>query len=167
MTRIKRPERILELAAELQEKNQNIHFLIIGDGELRESLQSKVEERNLRVHFLGWRSYVPIILKASDLAILMSDNEAVPLFLIEAAQACLTIVTTDVGSVRDIVNNGENGFLLNYNVEDFATKILDIVQSKELRQSMGAKGIQITKEKFSINRMVLEHQNLYQALLEK
>lgn len=167
LTRIKRPERLLELAEELQDKNQNIHFLIIGDGELRESLQSKVAERNLRVHFLGWRSDIPIILKASDLAILLSDNEAVPLFLIESAQAGLPIVTTDVGSVRDVVVNGENGFVLDYNVEDFATKIFDLVQSKELRQSMGSQGIQITKEKFSVKKMVTEHQNLYQKLLEK
>ena len=64
------------------------------------------------ITFYGWRNDIARVLSASDIAVLCSDNEGIPLTLIQAAQAGLPIVTTNVGSVSDIVKHGISGTLV-------------------------------------------------------
>jgi glycosyltransferase involved in cell wall biosynthesis len=104
LTQIKRPDRLLEIAAELKGLHPNAHVLIAGAGELFDSIRSSAESQDLPMTFYGWRNDIARILCASDIAVLCSDNEGIPLTLIQAAQAGLPIVSTDVGSVSDIVN---------------------------------------------------------------
>jgi glycosyltransferase involved in cell wall biosynthesis len=75
----------IELAKLAKVQGQSIHFVIIGDGDLRSELEEK--SQNLPISFLGWQSNSAQWLAISDIAILLSDNEAVPLAMIEAGLA--------------------------------------------------------------------------------
>jgi glycosyltransferase involved in cell wall biosynthesis len=91
MTAIKRPDRLLNTAAEIKARNLPVKFIVAGEGDLFEATERDSERRDLPVRFLGWRKDIGALFAASDIAILTSDNEGIPLTLIQAAQASLTL----------------------------------------------------------------------------
>jgi glycosyltransferase involved in cell wall biosynthesis len=167
LTQIKRPDRVLEVARLVAEQNSDIEFLIVGDGDLAQEMKSEAEAFKLPVTFLGWRQDIPAILKASDIALLTSDNEAVALTLIEATQAGIPVVTTPAGSVRDVAIDGENGFVTGFNAQELANAVLKLAGEPELREQYGRSGKNRSDALFSIERMVSDHENLYKELLRK
>jgi glycosyltransferase involved in cell wall biosynthesis len=167
LTQIKRPDRVLEVASLVAQQNSDVRFLIIGDGDLAQDMKSKVHASDLPVTFLGWRQDIPAILKASDIALLTSDNEAVALTLIEATQAGIPVVTTPAGSVRDVAIDGENGFVTSFGSQDLANAVLKLAGNPGLREEYGNAGKRRSDALFSIERMVTDHENLYKELLRK
>ena len=163
LSMIKRCDRIIELAkmAELQDKS--IHFLIIGDGELRSELEAN--SHNLPVSFLGWQSNSAQWLAISDIAILLSDNEAVPLAMIEAGLAGLPVVATNVGSMADVVIDGVNGFLTSTKVDEISAALLRLAQDPKLRREMGNVGQNLARSRFSTQAMISAHQDIYSQLV--
>ena len=114
--------------------------------------------------FLGWRNDISRILSASDIAILTSDNEGIPLTLIQAAQASLPIVATNVGSISDIVINESNGYLTQTNAAEMADAIEKLVRDAQLRKMMGEAGKVRATQYFSLDRMIKDHSDLYRSL---
>ena len=160
---IKRCDRIIELARMSSLSEKSIHFIIIGDGELRDELEAK--SQNLPISFLGWRSNTEQWLAISDIAILLSDNEAVPLAMIEAGFASLPVVATSVGSIADVVLDGVNGFLTSINIDDIATAVFKLADNPGLRQEMGAAGRNLARSRFSTQAMISAHQDVYSQLV--
>jgi glycosyltransferase involved in cell wall biosynthesis len=167
LTQIKRPDRVLEVAEIVAKNNSNVEFLVVGDGDLASKMRKQSEVGKLPIHFLGWRQDIPAILKASDIALLTSDNEAVALTLIEATQAAIPVVTTAAGSVRDVAIDGENGFVTGFNSQELADAVLKLAQNPQIRESFGAAGRKRSDSLFSIKRMVGDHEELYKELLRK
>jgi glycosyltransferase involved in cell wall biosynthesis len=167
LTQIKRPDRVLEVAELVAKQKSDVEFLVVGDGDLASDMKSKSEKSNLPITFLGWRQDIPAILKASDIALLTSDNEAVALTLIEATQAGIPVVTTSAGSVRDVAINGENGFVTGFNSQELANAVLKLAENPTLREEFGSSGKKRSDALFSIERMVTDHENLYKELLRK
>jgi len=167
LTQIKRPDRVLEVASLVTQQNSDVEFLVVGDGDLAQEMKSKAHASGLPVTFLGWRQDIPAILKASDIALLTSDNEAVALTLIEATQAGIPVVTTPAGSVRDVAIDGENGFVTSFGSQDLANAVLKLAGNPGLREEYGNAGKKRSDALFSIERMVTDHENLYKELLRK
>ena len=163
LSMIKRCDRIIELAKIAKLQNQSIHFLIIGDGELRSELEKN--SRDLPISFIGWQSNSEQWLAISDIAILLSDNEAVPLAMIEAGVAGLPVVATNVGSMADVVIHGVNGFLTSTKVEEISAALLMLTKSPELRQEMGTAGRNLARSRFSTQAMISAHQEIYSQLV--
>ena len=136
-----------------------------GAGELFYSIKGAAEVQKLPITFFGWRSDVARILGASDIAILCSDNEGIPLTLIQAAQAGLPIVSTDVGSVNDIVKQGVNGLLVGQSSDEIVRALKKLIEDEDLRVSMGIAGHGIVGRFFSSSRMVQAHEQLYSELV--
>ena len=164
LTQIKRPDRLLDVAAECKRRGIELRFLVAGEGELFESSKQRAMREQLNVTFFGWRSDIDQIFAASDIAILTSDNEGIPLTLIQAAQAGLPIVATKVGSISDIVINESNGYLTETNPVDMADAIEKLVRDPQLRQMMGAAGKARAERYFSLDRMINDNSDLYQSL---
>ena len=160
---IKRCDRIIELAKIAELQDQSIHFLIIGDGELRSELEKN--SYNLPISFLGWQSNSAQWLAISDIALLLSDNEAVPLAMIEAGLAGLPVVATNVGSMSDVVIDGVNGFLTSTKVDEIGGALLMLAHRPELRREMGAAGRNLARSRFSTQAMISAHQNVYSQLV--
>jgi glycosyltransferase involved in cell wall biosynthesis len=164
LTQIKRPDRLLDVAAECKRRGIDLRFLVAGEGELFESSKQRALKDQLNVTFFGWRSDIDQIFASSDIAILTSDNEGIPLTLIQAAQAGLPIVATNVGSISDIVINESTGYLTATTATEMADAIEKLVRDPQLRQMMGAAGKAHAERYFSLDRMIKDHSDLYRSL---
>jgi glycosyltransferase involved in cell wall biosynthesis len=161
---IKRCDRIIETAIRLKNVSPPPHFLIIGDGELRENLET--QGCNLPITFLGWESHTEDWLAISDAGILLSDNEAVPLAMIEAGLAGLPVIATNVGSMGDVVENEINGYLVEPNIDEIASRVVEISKSVELRKELGARGKERARQRFSVGEMIKRHEEIYSQAIQ-
>ncbi len=165
LTAIKRPDRLIDLARFLKGMHPECWLLIVGAGELLEPLSDQVEKEELPITFLGWRKDIDMILSASDIAVLCSDNEGIPLTLIQASQAGLPIVSTDVGSVSDIVVNGLTGLLTEVSSKGLIQGVSVLLNDPALGLSFGKAGQERAREFFSSRTMVERHERLYSQSL--
>ncbi len=163
LTQIKRPDRLLDVAAACVARDLDLHFLIAGEGELFESSKARAEREGLPVTFLGWRSDIDQLFAASDMAILTSDNEGIPLTLIQAAFAGIPIVATKVGSIADIVVDGETGFLTAPQAGAMASALSALVTDEELRFELGSLGKVHAQRYFSLEKSLADHSSLYEV----
>ena len=159
LTQIKRPDRLLDVVA--ASKNLGITFLVAGEGELFESSKARAAAESLPVTFLGWRKDIDELFAASDCAILTSDNEGIPLTLIQASQAGLPIVATNVGSIHDIVVDGVTGYLTPTNAEAMAAALAEIVRNKDVAKRLGMAGHDRAATYFSLDKSLADHSLLY------
>ena len=164
MTSVKRPDRLLNTAAEIKARNLPVKFIVAGEGDLFESTKRDSERRDLPVRFLGWRKDIGALFAASDIAVLTSDNEGIPLTLIQAAQASLPIVATGVGSIGDIVVHEVNGYLVDSEPAALADALQKLAIDPVLREIMGKAGRERTSRYFSLEKMCADHTELYQLL---
>lgn len=161
----------LEVVEEiLQTGIQHVRFFIVGDGELKEEIQQKVNKINDQFgHFVVMTSWIKDIATFNagmDVICLTSNNEGTPVSLIEAQAANVPIVTTDVGGVKDILLEGETGFVIPLkNKGMYVEKMLLLINNKEIRQKMSQNGWTFVKETFSYQRLVRDVEKYYRTLL--
>ncbi len=111
---IKRIDHYLRAVAIVAKNRPATRAVIVGDGELREALESLATELNItdRVEFLGHQSDVGSFLNRSRAFVLTSDSEGLALSLMEAMTCGLPAVVSNVGDLGDLVTDGHNGFLI-------------------------------------------------------
>ena len=165
VTRIKRPDRFLDVVSEIETRGLDIEFFIAGDGELLESCRARIAGEDLPVKILGWQSNIERVLAAADIVVLTSDNEGTPLSLIQAGMSALPVVTTRVGSVPEVVIDGVTGFVTDLDVQEIADALEKLAKSAELRARMGASAQEFTLSNFGVDRLVNDHEVLYKKLL--
>jgi glycosyltransferase involved in cell wall biosynthesis len=153
-------EGLLRAAARLRERHPCLRIAIAGDGPLRESLRRVSHGMALEdtVCWLGLRTDVPDLLVASDAFVLSSRWEGSPNALLEALAAAVPVVATDVGGVRELVQNGRSGFLVPPgDVDALATTMERVMNlTREERQQMGRRGRQSVRQRHDA-ATVLEH----------
>ena len=152
------------MAEIISKRHSDIRFIVAGDGELLDEIRTLATERELPMTFLGWRGDISRLVAASDIAILTSDNEAVPLTMIEASMAGLPLVATNVGSVSDVVIDGLNGYLTDTSPHAIADALENLIIDPVLREIMGTAGRERAARYFSLNKMSQDHTELYQLL---
>lgn len=167
ITQIKRPDRFLDVVAEIKSRGIDLHFIVAGAGELLEYCQDRVKVENLPITFLGWREDIEVILAAADFVLLTSDNEGTPLSLIQAGMVGIPVVATNVGSTNEIVVDGETGILTDLSVGQLADAVVNIASDSDLRAKMGAAGKEYTLARYGVARLVKDHQDLYLRLLNR
>jgi glycosyltransferase involved in cell wall biosynthesis len=165
LTQIKRPDRLIDLGRSLKLDHPETHLIIAGAGELLEELTALSESESLPITFFGWRNDIDKIFSASDIALLCSDNEGIPLTLIQASQAGLPIITTNVGSVSDIVLDGVTGILTGVSANGLIQGVSKLLDNPGLRTRLGKSGQMRAKEFFSSQAMVERHEELYSQSL--
>jgi glycosyltransferase involved in cell wall biosynthesis len=161
LTQIKRPDRLLDIASAMQARGVAVEFLVAGEGELFAQSQTRAKSEQLPVTFLGWRKDIDELFAASDIAILTSDNEGIPLTLIQAAQAGLPIIAPKVGSISDIVENDVTGFLTSPAPGAMASALSALATDEKLRIQLGSAGKKRASELFSLERMLRDHTEIY------
>lgn len=165
VTQIKRPDRFLDVVTEIKKRGIDLDFFIAGDGEALEVCRKRISDENLPVTVLGWQSDIERVLSAADIVVLTSDNEGTPLSLIQAGMAGLPVVTTNVGSVPDVVLDGDTGIVTNLNVHEIADALEKLFKDKDLRKRLGLAAQEFTLANFGVQRLVHDHEELYRRLL--
>ena len=164
LTHIKRPDRLINAYRMASNSTLNMTLLVVGDGELKSDCE--VQSVGLNIRFLGWRTDVYDLMTASDIAILTSDNEGMPITLIEAAHLGLPTISTDVGSVSDVVLHAETGYLTSLDEAVIAERIKQLAISPSLRDKFGSAAKKRAAENFSVESMLNFHSELYKSLLD-
>lgn len=162
---------LIQSSFELKNRGHNFVWLIAGEGELRPYLEQLIISYKLQqeIRLLGIRDDVPMLLCASDIFVLSSLWEGLPGVVLEAMAAGLPVVATNVGGTPELVEDGINGFLV---PPANPTMMADAIEklfkmSEEGRRKMGDVGMEIVKEKFTIDKMVSGHEQLYMHFLWK
>ncbi len=167
---IKAHEVFLAMAARVRQVLPDALFLIVGDGELREALERRVQELGLTgaVRFLGWRADIDKLYADIDVVALTSRNEGSPVALIEAMAAGVPVVSTEVGGVADVVQHGVTGLLAA--MDDDATlaqHVVTLLADRETGRRMGQEGRQRVAATYGSGRLVSDIEGLYEELLRE
>ena len=163
ITGIKRPDRFAEVALKIASYNPKVVFLIVGSGDLVDSLKVQLSKIDSQVKFLGWRSDVENILSATDILLLTSDNEGTPVSAIQAGMAGVPTISTNVGSVAEVIKNGSTGVLTSLDPEEIATALKSLISNPDLRIQLGNNAKTDMNARYGVARLVNDYQNLYLA----
>ncbi len=159
-------EQISAMAALLQ--NNNIELFIVGGGDEYENLSNHIKALSLekKVFLLGERTDVATILDDADIFTLTSASEGLSCSIIEALSAGLPCVVSNVGGNKELIEHGENGFVYELNEENqLPERINQLTYDCQLRKQMKANNQQKAKTVFSVEQMLSQYINKYQAML--
>ena len=165
LTKVKRLDRLIAAMTLVLERESGAVLLIAGEGELFDAVRSSTAELGDSVRLLGWRDDLASLYAAADVAVISSDNEGMPVALMEAAAAGLPAVTTDVGSTGEVVEHGETGCVVDPTVAALADGLLSLLSDRHLRDRMGANARRRALELFGMDRLVTDHALLYRQLV--
>ena len=156
----KHPEKIVQIAEQFYRKYamKDICFQIIGDGQLYHQLQNDIENSGVGdiVLLKGYKDNIKKELESTDILILCSEMEGLPIILLEAMSMSIPCIATNVGGIPELIDNGINGYLVDYNPkmsEVFADKIYSLYSDFKLRTLMGEKARGKVLNEFSMLKM--------------
>ncbi len=145
----------------------NVKLLIVGEGPEKNEINSLVKKFNIadKVKLLGTRSDIKEILNVMDVFALPSLSEGISISILEAMSSCLPVVVTNVGGNSEIIENGENGFLVSVdNYKEMVCVIQTLIKDPKKREVIGLNGRERVKERFTLDRMIKNYKNLYMSL---
>lgn len=155
---------LIKIMPQLLEINQFFRLVIVGDGPERKVLETMVKNLRMdkKIYIVGRKSSgeLATYLAAADIFILNSGYEGFSHQVLEAMAAGVPVITTAVGGNREIINQGENGFMVKYNDEfNLVEAIKTLWQSKKLREQFVEEGKK-TVEKFGFEKMMEKTEDL-------
>ncbi len=162
---VKNPKFLISVCKYLKEVDFPFVLTIVGSGSLEKDLVTDATHFQLPIQFEGWQSELDSFYSTHDLLLLCSKNEGTPLVIIEASRFCLPTLSTEVGSVKDLISPDFTGFLSNSDVVAFAEKIVKIAED---RNSLNAVGIQARfhfQDLSSSTEFIDKHLSMYVDLL--
>jgi glycosyltransferase involved in cell wall biosynthesis len=170
-----RPEKAHDVflgAARVLAHETNAHFVIVGGGTERDKLKTLASTLNLsdRVHFLGLRTDIARILRGLDVVVLSSrpEVETFPVAIMEAMAASKPVVCTKVGSLEELVLDGQTGFLVAPNsTSQLAARIKWLLDNPGLAKKMGRAGRARILKRFTVNAMVRATEHLLVQIADK
>jgi glycosyltransferase involved in cell wall biosynthesis len=144
--------------------------VLAGDGPLQGRLRQEADTLKIRerVRFLNTRHDIPDILAASDLFVLSSDVEGLPLAVMEAMAAGLPVVATAVGGVPELLTDGREGLIVAPGDADaLKAAIARLIDSPDQRKTMGRCAESKALATFDIARTVRSYVGLYKKLVSE
>jgi len=158
VTAVKNPMRALEVADALPDTR----FVMAGGGDLLEQIKAKAPSN---VSVIGWAEAADLF-GATDIILSTSENEGMPVALIEAQLAGKPVVATDVGSVSEVILNHETGIVTNKNAGSIASALETLILDKSTREEMGRLAVARAQALFSVDRMINAHIELYKSIVK-
>lgn len=145
----------------------DVRFTIIGDGPERPMLEGMTRDLGLqaRFDFLGKQRNITPFLHSSAVGVLTSKSEGFSNAILEYMAAGLPVIATAVGGNREMVADGETGFLVPVsNERTLADRLVYLLQNEEIAAQMGQRGRELVQNKFSIDIMMREYRKYYHEL---
>jgi glycosyltransferase involved in cell wall biosynthesis len=168
MTAVKRTDDVLVAFRRLREDGVDAVLCMVGDGPDRPELERRAHELGIvrETLFLGYQEDVAPFYAAFDALVLPSSNEGTPVSAIEALAAGRPVVATRVGGVPDVVQEGEDGFLVEAGAtDDLADRLAQLARDPALRERMGRAGRERVLPRYAVERLVDDVDRLYRSLL--
>ena len=156
VTGVKNPLLAIEVAKEFPD----VQFIFGGSGDLFDDLISKAPA-NCQV--MGWVNAASFM-SACDIILSTSENEGMPVALIEAQLAGKPVVATNVGSVSEVVIEGKTGLVTNKSKEQLVAALRTLIENPEMRDQMGRNAAIHAQANFAPAVMVQKHLDLYRLL---
>lgn len=163
----KRVDRLLEIWCELYKDFPNWELMLLGDGEAVLEMKSYAKKLKLeRVHFLGKRDPEPFY-KESKILCMTSSYEGFGMVLAEAQQhGCIPIAYDSFGSLKDIIDEGENGYRIPpFKQKQYIEKLCKLINDEPLREKMSLKAMQTCK-RFDVKIIAQEWQILFNRIIK-
>ena len=168
--RLKAPKDFMTLVRALTALPEgSFEALIVGDGPDRPQVEAEIRRLGLgeRVELTGERSDVPELLAASDVFVLSSRSEGLPVSVLEAMAAELPVLASAVGGLAELVDDGETGILVPAGDERALAEALGrLVEQPDLRRRLGAAGRARAEARFDLAAFRRAHLELYHRQLE-
>ncbi len=163
------PQDFIKLACLVKRSIPKVKFILVGDGILRTKIERLISNSNLgeNVILTGWRRDIPRVLSTFDVFVLTSLWEGLPITVLEAMAAGKVVIATDTGGIREVVNQGKTGFLVQpHDLEGLAKKLVSLLMENELRMRIGRLAKENLKDDFSVKNMINNTELLYASLLD-
>ena len=176
LTEIKNLDLLLETAALCEKDAVPVHFVIVGDGHLRESLERRTAALSLsNLSFTGNRKDVAGVLAELDIFVLTSKNEGTPLSMIEAMAANVPVISTAAGGVVDLageVTESNDGFdaaeravlVRTFDPADLQKGLLYLLKNEKVRETLALRAAQFVDGRYSVTRLVRDIAELYRGI---
>jgi glycosyltransferase involved in cell wall biosynthesis len=159
LTGIKRPDRFLALAT----TRTDAHFVVVGDGPLRDAVANQTRTQP-NVTLVGWQQDLSVVYGTLDVVVLTSDNEGIPLSLLEAASAGVAILSLDVGGVGEIISDRTTGALV-ADDSQLASRLAELLDQPTLRRDLAHAAQRDVRSRFTVERYLAAHAEVYRRLV--
>lgn len=172
LRRIKRPDWVVRVAAELADSLPSARWLLVGnfkDDAWEQEIKRAVAQHGLqdRFHFPGLQDSMPPFFRAMDLLCHPSRREGAPCAVLEAMAAGLPVVAAEVDGVPDLVEEGRTGFVFPVDdFERFRDRTRRLMQEEVLRRQMGAAARARVEECFTLRSAVAAYEDFYEQMLQ-
>jgi sugar transferase (PEP-CTERM/EpsH1 system associated) len=158
----------LRAVDEARHKIPGLRLLLAGDGDQRSAIEQTIRERGLEqtVTLAGTRKDIADLLSASDVFLLSSISEGIPLTVIEAMAARRPVVSTAVGGLPELIEHGVSGMLApSGDASSLAASMVQLYQNANLRNQMAEVAASRAQEKFSLQGMLNSYRDVYYDVL--
>jgi glycosyltransferase involved in cell wall biosynthesis len=165
---VKNLDLLIEACAEAIRVVPKLEIIMAGEGPSREHLAQKAVAVGLggKVHLLGLRKDVSDLLSATDLYVCTSDREGISLSILEAMAAERALIATAVGGNLELIEHDETGLLIEKgDRQALVQAILSLSLDAQARRRLGQNARQKVAASFSLNRMLLDYDRIYQSMM--
>ena len=172
VARMKSPKRhdvLLHALAQVRDKlGHELPVTFVGDGPLFAQYVAQAEQLGLhKVTWAGEITHVAPLLAQQDVLMLLSDHEGMPITVLEAMRAGLTIVASDLPGIREQVIAGQEALLVANNPDAVAEQLVRLAQEPYLRKRLGKAAQQAFESAFTVDRMAQRVLSLYAQCIEE
>lgn len=168
LSREKGIEVLVSAADQVRRACPNVRFVIVGDGPLRSGLVEQIGRQGLEsvVRLAGFHADIPSVLSAADLFVLPSHSEGMPNAVLEAFAAGLPVVASAVGGLVEVIEHERTGLLVPAgDATALAGAISRLLADGALAYALAQAGAAAVRERFSVERVAREYEDLYEHLV--
>jgi N-acetyl-alpha-D-glucosaminyl L-malate synthase BshA len=167
--KVKRVVELVEIMRVVVDHLPKVRLIIAGDGPTRIDVERKIEELDLcdHIHLLGIKSNMQEIMCSADAFLLNSNQEGMPLVLLEAMSCSLPVITTPAGGIPELVRPGIDGMVTKgFGQEEFAQAVIDMLEDDALRKRYALAGRKRVETEFDALKIVPEYEKVFNSVLE-
>jgi glycosyltransferase involved in cell wall biosynthesis len=161
---------LLNAISQITAKIPNTIFAFAGDGHLSDELKEEAKKLGVenKVRFLGVRNDVSELLLASDIFVQPSLWEGLSLAMLEALLSGLPVLATEVEGVKDVIENGKTGFLVEAGKVDALSKaLIKLLNNNKLQKTLGQKGKAHAEKYYGLDRMCQQYEDEMQSIYSR
>lgn len=164
LSKVKYVQNLIEAFLKIAAVHPEWKLIITGEGSEKENLEKLAAGSGFseKIIFAGFSSDPILSAAAYDIGVLTSCKEGFPNSIVEYFAAGLPVIATDVGGVREIIENNQNGFLVEFgNIEQLAAKLSVLMNDEKLRDKFASRATRDLQQKFSETQMIDSLENLF------